>query len=82
MGKAWKRLKHRQRTWGTPTPPPKKIQQSLKPPPVAIQDLKEEVVEVEEIAKEITPTPKRESKVIPPPKTKRIKRKVFTTKKK
>ncbi len=71
MGKAWKRLRHRQRTWGTKQETPQKVEIAPEPTPAAIEIPKEKVNEVEEVAKE----------AIAAPKAKRIKRKTPTTKK-
>tara|TARA_R110002020_G_scaffold53908_1_gene150586 strand:+ start:802 stop:1053 length:252 start_codon:yes stop_codon:yes gene_type:complete len=81
MGKAWKRLRHRQRTWGAKQEAPQKVEIAPAPTPAAIEAPKEEVNEVEEIAKEAIVAPVAKPKAPVAPKTKRIKRKSPTTKK-
>jgi len=74
MGKAWKRLRHRQRTWGVKQETPQKVEIAPEPTPAAIEAPKEKVNEVN-----ATPVAKPKATVVPA--TKRIKRKAPTTKK-
>ena len=78
MGKAWKRLVHRRRTWGaTPEAPPAKIE-AVVAAPTAVTE--EEVIAPQAA---IEPTaPKTTVKTAVVPRTKRIKRKTLSTKKK